>query len=117
MIKENKKETGEIKAGTAIVVSSGCYSDYGFGQVYIATRDFNYLEEAKKCYFEEAEKEYQERGIDFYVWIRIEKFESYLVRNGFLALCQYQEIHTGDYGFFDDDIWKKEFKEMKELEK
>lgn len=110
---ENKKETGEVKAGTALVFSSGEYSDYGFGQIYIAARDFNYLEEAKKCWFEEAEKIYKKDGRIVYVDVTSLKFESYLVKNGFLVLCQNQEIHTGDYGFFDEDIWKEKFNEIK----
>lgn len=36
-----REDTGIIKAGMAIVISSGCYSDYSFGQVYIALKDFN----------------------------------------------------------------------------
>ena len=43
-----RDDTGIITAGMAIIFSSGCYSDYSFGQVYIALQDFNYMEEAKK---------------------------------------------------------------------
>ena len=45
-----RDDTGTIKDGMAIIISSGCYSDYSFGQVYIALQDFNYMEEAKKFY-------------------------------------------------------------------
>ena len=113
---ENKEETGEVKAGTALVFSSGEYSDYSFGEVYVAACDFNYIEQAKKFWFEEAEKEFQKKGRDFYVWVTSLEFESYLVKNGFLVLCQNQEIHTGDYGFFADDEWEKEFKRQKYLD-
>ena len=51
-----RNDTGIIKAGMAIVISSGMYSNYSFGQVYIALQDFNYLEEAKKFYMEGLEK-------------------------------------------------------------
>jgi hypothetical protein len=107
--------TGEVKAGTALVFSSGCYSDYSFGQVYVAVCDFNYLEQAKKCFFEECEKELKEDSQCFYVDVDIETFESFLVKNGFLVLCQNQEVHLGDYGFFDDYVWKKEFLKQKGL--
>lgn len=43
-----RDDTGIIKAGMAIILSFGEYSDYSFGQVYIALRDFNYMDEAKK---------------------------------------------------------------------
>ena len=52
-----RDDTCIIKAGMAIIFSSGCYSDYSFGQVYIALQDFNYMEEAKKFYMEELEKD------------------------------------------------------------
>lgn len=104
--------TGEVKAGTALVFSSGEYSDYSFGEVYVAACDFNYIEQAKKFYLEECEKEFKEKGRDFWVYPTTSQFESFLVKNGFLVLCQNQEIHTGDYGFFDDDDWFKEFKKQ-----
>lgn len=107
---ENKEETGEVKAGTALVFSSGEYSDYSFGEVYVAACDFNYIEQAKKFWFEEAEKKYKEDGKDFCVDITSFDFENFLVKNGFLVLCQNQEIHIGDYYFFDEDEWKKEFR-------
>ena len=50
-----RDDTGIIKAGMAIIFSS----DYSFGQVYIALQDFNYMEEAKKFYMEELEKEFR----------------------------------------------------------
>lgn len=113
---EKKEETGEVKAGTALVFSSGEYSDYSFGQVYVAACDFNYIEQAKKFWFEEAEKEFQKKGRDFCVYVTSFDFENFLVKNGFLVLCQNQEIHTGDYGFFDDDEWNREFKKQKMLD-
>ena len=113
---EKKEETGEVKAGTALVFSSGEYSDYGFGQVYVAACDFNYIEQAKKFWFEEAEKEYKKKGRDFWVHVTSFDFENFLVKNGFLVLCQNQEIHTGDYYFFDEEEWKKEFKRQKDLD-
>lgn len=95
-----RDDTGIIKAGMAIIFSS----DYSFGQVYIALQDFNYMEEAKKFYMEELEKD-----IDAYV--DSEDFENYLISKGFLGLCNYREIHVGDYSFFDEDEWEKEFRE------
>ena len=65
-----REDTGIIKAGMAIVISSGCYSDYSFGQVYIALKDFNYMEQAKKCFFDylnENKEEVLERD-DYYVY-------------------------------------------------
>lgn len=107
-----RNDTGIIKAGMAIVISSGKYSDYSFGQVYVALRDFNYMEEAKKFYMEELEKNYKEH--DFLdACIDSNDFEKYLVSKGFLGLCDYREIHVGDYSFFDEDEWLKEFKSMK----
>lgn len=108
-----RDDTGTIKAGMAIVVSSGCYSDYTFGQVYIALQDFNYMDEARKFYMEGLEKAYNENKRNYWFYPEIEDFERYLISNGFLGLCDYRQIHTGDYGFFDDDEWKKEFKEKK----
>lgn len=110
-----RDDTGIIKAGMAIVVSSGCYSDYGFGQVYIALKDFNYMEEAKKCYFEYLDKEFAERGRDMWFYFG-GNFEQYLISKGFLGLCDYREIHTGDYSFFDEDEWQKEWKKTHNLE-
>lgn len=106
-----RDDTGTIEAGMAIVISSGEYSDYSFGQVYIALQDFNYMEEAKKFYIEELEKNYKEQKILTYV--DSEDFEEYLVSKGFLGLCNYREIHVGDYSFFDEYEWKKEFMENK----
>ena len=107
----SRDDTGIIKAGMAIVVSSGCYSDYSFGQVYIALKDFNYMEEAKKCYFEECDKSFAKDGRDMWVYIEIEKFEQYLISKGFLGLCDYRQIHIGDYGFFDYNEWLREWRE------
>ena len=98
-----RDDTGIIKAGMAIIFSSGCYSDYSFGQVYIALQDFNYMEEAKKFYMEELEK-------DINAYVDSEDFENYLISKGFLGLCDYREIHVGDYNFFDEDEWEKEFR-------
>ena len=103
-----RDDTGTIKAGMAIIFSSGAYSDYSFGQVYIALQDFNYMEEAKKFYMEELEKD-----IDTYV--DSDDFEGYLISKGFLGLCDYREIHVGDYSFFDEDEWEKEFRESKNI--
>lgn len=111
-----RDDTGIIKAGMAIVVSSGCYSDYSFGQVYIALKDFNYMEEAKKFYMQGLEDDYNEYGKDCGFYPAGEDFEGYLISNGFLGLCNYREIHIGDYGFFNDDEWKKEFKEKKGID-
>lgn len=107
----SRDDTGIIKAGMAIVVSSGCYSDYGFGQVYIALKDFNYMEEAKKCYIEKCDEEFAQNGRDMWVYIGLEEFEQYLISKGFLGLCNYREIHIGDYGFFDENKWEKEWRE------
>ena len=100
-----RDDTGIIKAGMAIVISSGCYSDYSFGQVYIALKDFNYMEQAKKCFFDylnkNKKKSYSVYSIDF---------EGWLIKNGFLGLCENREIHVGDYDFFDDDEWFEEWK-------
>lgn len=93
-----------IKAGMAIIFSSGCYSDYSFGQVYIALQDFNYMEEAKKFYMEELEK-------DIHVCLDSDDFENYLISKGFLGLCDYREIYVGDCNFFNEDEWEKEFRE------
>ena len=72
-----REDTGTIKAGMAIVISSGCYSDYSFGQVYIALQDFNYMEEAKKFYMEELEK-------DINTYVDSDDFEEYLISKGLL---------------------------------
>ena len=108
----SRDDTGIIKAGMAIVVSSGCYSDYSFGQVYIALKDFNYMEEAKKFYMQGLEDYYNKYRNDWF-YPDIEDFEGHLISNGFLGLCDYREVHTGDYNFFNEDDWKKEFKEKK----
>lgn len=105
-----RDDTGIIKSGMAIIFSSGMYSDYSFGQVYIALQDFNYMEEAKKFYMEELEKNYKEHK-DIYAYLESEDFEEYLISKGFLGLCNYREIHVGDYSFFDEYEWEKEFRE------
>lgn len=124
----SRDDTGIVKAGMAIVISSGCYSDYSFGQVYIALKDFNYMDEAKKFIFEqydesynkESESElYEEFGypyIDFYELDS--KFEAYLIKNGFLGLCDYRNIHIGDNKFFDDlyQEWLEEWEKERGLE-
>ena len=71
-----RDDTGTIKAGMSIVISS----DYSFGQVYIALQDFNCMEEAKKFYMEELEK-------DINAYVDSEDFENYLISKGFLGLC------------------------------
>mgnify|MGYP006957395570 CR=1 FL=1 len=107
----SRDDTGTIKAGMAIVVSDGAYSDYNFGQVYIALKDFNYMEEAKKYYFEKCDEEFSKYGRDMFVYICLDDFEQYLISKGFLGLCNYREIHMGDYDFFDEDQWEKEWRE------
>ena len=113
-----QKETGILKAGMAVVFSHGEYSDYTFGQVYICTQDFNYIEEAKKYYMDAAERHYL--AGDRYTYLSsydlYTEFESYLIRKGMLALCNYREVHTGDYNFFDEYEWKKEFLKSKGVE-
>ena len=105
-----REDTGIIKAGMAIVISSGCYSDYSFGQVYIALKDFNYMEQAKKCFFDYLNENKEEvLEDDDYSVYRID-FESWLIKNGFLGLCENREIHVGDYDFFDDEEWFEEWK-------
>ena len=115
-----QKETGILKAGMAMVFSYGVYSDYTFGQVYICTQDFNYIEEAKKYYMEEAEKHYSEwsKSLCLSSYDLQTEFESYLIRKGLLALCNYREVHTGDYNFFDEHEreWEKEFLKTKGIE-
>lgn len=59
---------------------------------------------------EELEKNYKEHK-DFYYYLESDDFEKYLISKGFLGLCDYREIHVGDYGFFDEDEWEKEFRE------
>lgn len=102
-----------VKAGTAIVISCGIYSDYQFGQVYIALKDFNYLDEAKKCFFEFLDNRSEEDKEDGYYNNAQIDFESYLIKNGFLGLCENLEIHTGDYDFFFEDEWFEEWTEKK----
>lgn len=70
------------------------------------------MKEAKKFYMEELEKNYKEYK-DFYAYLESEDFEKYLVLNNFLGLCDYREIHIGDYKFFNEDKWLEEFKESK----
>ena len=112
-----RDDTGILKAGMAVVFSHGCYSDYTFGQVYVVSQDFNYMDEAKKYAFEFMEKKYEEGKEDFYIssYDLDEHFESYLIKKGFLILCENREIHTGDYSFFDDE-WIRQFKEEKGIE-
>lgn len=108
-----RDDTGIIKAGMAVVFSYGEYSDYGFGQVFICVKDFNYMEEGKKYYFECLEKEYSKlkNGERFYFWQDdVEQyFEDWLIRKGYLVLCQNREIHMGDDCFFDAYKWKESF--------
>lgn len=108
-----RDDTGIIKAGMAIIISSDEYSDYQFGQVYIAIKDFNYMEEAKKCYMEYMDAVYNKTREGTINFQNYENFENYLVKNGFLALCEYREIHTGDCEFFDDECFKWEKEWMK----
>lgn len=113
-----RKDTGILKAGMAVVFSSGCYSDYAFGQVYVCAKDFNYMEEAKNFYFEKLEEEYKKDKDDWDIcYVGIEDFESWLIRKGFLVLCENREVHLGDYSdFFDSDEWKEEFAKKKGIE-
>lgn len=108
-IEKMRDDTGIIKAGMAVVVSSGIYSDYRFGQIYIALKDFNYMEEAKKFYMNGLKDRYNKDGKDYLFYPEIEDFEGYLISNEFLGLCNYREIHTGDYEFFNCHEWATEF--------
>ena len=105
-----REDTGIIKAGMAVFISKGCYSDYIFSQVYIALKDFNYTEQAKKCFFDYMNKKKEEvlEDDDFYIY-GID-FESWLIKNGFIGLCENREIHVGDCRFFDDNNWFEEWK-------
>ena len=105
-----RDDTGIIKAGMAIVISSGCYSDYSFGKVYIALKDFNYMEQAKKCFFDYLNENKEEvLEDDDYSVYRID-FESWLIKNAFLGLCENREIHVGDCDYFDDEEWFEEWR-------
>lgn len=110
-----RDDTGTLKAGMAVVFSNGCYSDYNFGEVYVVSQDFNYMDEAKKYAFERMEKAYEEEGEDFCIPDMEEGFEAYLIKKGLLILCDNREVHLGDYSFFDDNDWEKEFLKQKEL--
>ena len=114
----SRDDTGTIKAGMAIVISSGCYSDYSFGQVYIALKDFNYMEEGKKFFFAECDKELAKEGANYhYTLVEAEQFEQYLISNGFLGLCDYREIFVGGSGFLDDNEWEDEWRKLHNLER
>ncbi len=110
-----RDDTSTITAGMAIILSSGMYSDYSFGQVYIALKEFNYMEEAKNFYMEELEKNYK-KDKHFYSYVDGDDFEGYLISKGFLGLCNYREIHVGDYGFFNENEWLEEFRKSKNIQ-
>lgn len=111
-----REDTGIIKAGMSIIVSSGCYSDYSFSQVFIALKDFNYMEEAKKFFFEHMNENKEEVLEDGYYSICRSDFEGWLFRNGFIDLCESREIHIGSYGsFFEDEGWYEEWKKEQGL--
>lgn len=71
------------------------------------------MEEAKKYYFKFLDYKFLKEGRDMSFYINQDEFENYLVNNGFLALCDYREIHTGDYDFFDEYEWREEWKKEK----
>lgn len=108
MIRNPENKT--IKAGTRVVFSYGENDDYAFKGIYICIKDFNYMEEAKKFYFEEMNRDSEEYP---YSYVSNDaEFDQYLMNKGFLILCNTTEIHTGDYSFFDD-LWKDEFYNQK----
>lgn len=109
-----RDDTGIIKAGMAIIISNGCYSDYRFGAIYIALKDFNYMDEAKKCYFDYLDNQFYKNKDNLW-YIFTGDFENYLIKNGFIGLCDYREIHVGDYDFFDEHIWQNEYKKLKNI--
>lgn len=105
-----REDTGIIKAGMAIVISYGRYSDYSFGQVYIALKDFNYMEQAKNCFFDYLNENKEKVLEDDAFFAYGIDFEGWLIKNGFLGLCENREIHVGDCTFFDDNDWFEEWK-------
>lgn len=101
-----------IKAGTPLVLSYGEYDDYNFKGVYMCIKDFNYMEEAEKFYFEEMNREYEECPSEFCYVSNNADFDQYLIDKGFLIRCETTQIHTGDYYFFDS-LWREDFYNQK----
>ena len=100
-----------IKTGTHVIVSNGSYFDYDFSEVYIALKDFNYIEQGKKYFFDYLNQNKEKVLEDGRYSILRSDFENWLIRKGFLGLCENGEIHIGSYGdFFDDEIWFEEWK-------
>lgn len=110
MIRNPENKT--IKAGTTLIFSHGEYDDYTLSGVYICIKDFDYIEEAKKFYFEEMNRQYEENPKGDCCVFENADFDRYLINKGFLILLNPTEIHTGDYYFFDDS-WKDEFYNQK----
>jgi hypothetical protein len=80
----------ELKAGHLLMVSEGCYSDYGVTGFFVALATFKPLELRTEFLAAHPEQEemYRFRG---------ETFMAFLIRKGLLLEITHASLHLGDY--------------------
>ena len=80
----------ELKAGQLLMISEGCYSDYGVTGFFVALETFKPLE--LRTEFIVA---HQEQDGDYH--FRGETFVAFLIRKGLLLEITHATLHLGNY--------------------
>ncbi len=89
--------TLKYRRGTALVFTTGEYSDYGISAMLVTIKD---------CDLPTLAKEYRagDTNADSYDRGRPEGFGSWLVANGHAMPMEAQSVHLGDYGEFASEF-------------
>lgn len=80
-----------------ILITNGEYSDYSVSGIFklLTNKTPN---ELKQKYLKEYPEQCEDYGANFY------KFIGWLSSNGYVEDVEYQELHLGAYGCFDDEL-------------
>ena len=84
------KDLKDLKAGQLVVITEGCYSDYGITGFFVALQTFKPM-----GLFAEYMAAHPEQAKDYQ--FSAEQFLAYLLSKGLLLEIQYANLHMGDY--------------------
>ena len=86
----------ELKAGQLVVFSEGSYSDFMYGQAYVALRNVSQDEMLAVASAVHTKNGGSRWGNGLH-----EKFHAEIIRQGMVACIDLREIHIGNYGVLD----------------
>lgn len=101
-----------VKKGQFVDFETGDYEEAIVSNTYLCLKDFDYVEQGKKCFMEyyktvESDIDIQETT-DFSSLWEID-FINYLIKNGFLKKVDHVRVFLGSNYFLDEQTWQKEF--------